>query len=400
MEAKSRARVLCVDDEPNVLEGISLHLHRRYEVTRATSGAAGLEALAKDPSIAVVMSDMRMPGMDGAQFLSRVRASRPDIVRLLLTGQADMASAIAAVNEGQIFRFLTKPCPPALLLGAFEAAVEQHRLLHAERVLLEQTLNGSVKTLVDVLALTSPLAFGRASRLKARMSELATRLEVPQKWPVEMAAMLSQLGAITLPPEVLEKVAYGAELNEAEQKMVDRLPEITDQLLGNIPRLEPVRSILSRAAKRPASTAAMNAVVAGEVTAGGGDKQTIELGARMLRVTLDFDVLESQGASPARAVDTLRGRGERYDARVLDAFAELFGRGTAQEVVRELPLGALKVGMVFLEDVRLTNGALLCARGYEVTSSFLARAQNFRTGSVKEPIRVRVPPEADAPPAP
>src|SRR6478752_5272887 len=112
MENTSRPRVLCVDDEPNVLEGLALHLHRRYEVTRATSGAAGLEALAKDPAIAVVVSDMRMPGMDGAQFLSRVRATKTDVVRLLLTGHADMTSAIAAVNDGQIFRFLTKPCPP------------------------------------------------------------------------------------------------------------------------------------------------------------------------------------------------------------------------------------------------------------------------------------------------
>jgi response regulator RpfG family c-di-GMP phosphodiesterase len=385
METTSRPRVLCVDDEPNVLEGISLHLHRRYEVTRATSGAAGLEALTKDPGIAVVMSDMRMPGMDGAQFLSRVRATKPDVVRLLLTGQADMQSAIAAVNEGQIFRFLTKPCPPAQLLGALEAAVEQHRLIHAERVLLEQTLNGSIKTLVDVLALTTPLAFGRASRLKARTSALAERLGVVEKWPIEMAAMLSQLGAITLPPDVLEKVAYGGQLSEAEQKMVDRLPEVTEQLLGNIPRLEPVRAILTRAAKR----------IAAELPTESGDKRTVELGARMLRVALDFDVLENQGTAPARAIDTLRGRGDRYDARVLEAFAELFGKGTAQEVVRELPMSALKVGMVFLDDVKLTTGALLCARGYEITASFLARAGNFRAGSVKEPVRVRVPAETE-----
>jgi len=385
METTTRPRVLCVDDEPNVLEGLALHLHRRYEVTRATSGAAALDAIDKDPSIAVVVSDMRMPGMDGAQFLSRVRATKPGIVRILLTGQADMASAIAAVNEGQIFRFLTKPCPPAQLLGALEAAVEQHRLIHAERVLLEQTLNGSIKTLVDVLALTSPMAFGRASRLKARASELATRLEISEKWPIEMAAMLSQLGAITLPPDVLEKVAYGGQLGEADQKMVDRLPEITEQLLANIPRLEPVRAILTRIAKR----------IPAEIPA---DKQAIELGARVLRVTLDFDVLEAQGSSPSRAMDTLRGRGDRYDARVLDAFAELYGKGTAQEVVRELPLSALKAGMVFLEDVKLTTGALLCARGYEINASFLARAQNFRPGSVKEPIRVRVPAEPDPTP--
>ncbi|HEV8548330.1 MAG TPA: HD domain-containing phosphohydrolase [Polyangiaceae bacterium] len=391
MESRARTRVLCVDDEPNVLEGVSLHLHRRYEVVTATSGPAGLAALEKDPSIAVVMSDMRMPGMDGAQFLSQVRAKWPDVVRLLLTGQADMKSAIAAVNEGQIFRFLTKPCPPQQLLGAFEAAVEQYRLLTTERVLLEQTLNGSIKMLVDVLGLTSPAAFGRASRLKSRVSAVAAELGVSPKWQVEVAALLSQLATITLPPEVLEKMTFGGELGEAEQKMVERLPEVTEQLLAHIPRLDPVRAILARVAKR---------AMPGELPSEPGEKRTLELSTRLLRVALDFDELEAQGSAPARAIDTLRGRGDRYDARVLDTFADLFGRGAAQEIVRELPLAALKAGMVFLEDVRLTTGALLCARGYEVTTSFLARAQNFRSGSVKEPIRVRVPPEPDGTPPP
>jgi response regulator RpfG family c-di-GMP phosphodiesterase len=383
METTSRLPVLCVDDEPQVLEGVSLHLHRRYQVLTATSGAAALEILAKHPTIVVVMSDMRMPGMDGAQFLSNARKAAPDVVRLLLTGQSDMKSAIAAVNDGQIFRFLTKPCAPPLLLAAFAAAVEQHRLITAERVLLEQTLNGSIKTLVDVLALTSPASFGRASRLKARVSELATQLELAEKWQVEVAALLSQLGTITLPPEVLEKLTYGGDLGEAEQKMVDRLPEVNEQLLGNIPRLEPVRAILGRIARRASP---------GELPTEPGNPRTVELGARILRVALDFDVLETQGMSPARAVDTLRGRGDRYDPHVLEAFATLFGSGNAtHEELRELPISALRVGMVFVQDVKLTTGALLCARGYEVTESFLARARNFRPGSVKEPVRVRVP---------
>src|SRR5262245_33082615 len=133
MEAKGRLRVLCVDDEPNVLEGISLHLRRRYDVVTAPNGQAALDMLEADRSIAVVLSDMRMPGLDGAQFLSRARQARPEVVRMLLTGQTDMQAAITAVNDGQIFRFLTKPCPPASLLAAVDAAAEQHRLLNLER---------------------------------------------------------------------------------------------------------------------------------------------------------------------------------------------------------------------------------------------------------------------------
>lgn len=382
MENKGRPRILCVDDEPNVLEGLALHLRRRFDVVTAESGQAALKLFENGASFCVVMSDMRMPGMDGAELLSRVRKLAPDAVRVLLTGQAEMKSAIAAINEGQIFRFLTKPCPPADLLAAFDAAVEQHRLLSAERVLLEQTLHGSIKTLVDVLSLTSPLSFGRANRLKTRVSELATKLSLAEKWQLEVAALLSELGSITLPQEVLERVHNGSTLSEAEQKMVARVPDVTEQLLQNIPRLEPVRAMLTRAAK----PGRHNGPLSDDPSLHG-----IELGARILRVAVDFDALEVQGHAPALCIDTMRGREDRYDPTVLETFAALYGTSTVGvEQIRELTLAALKSGMVFTEDLRLTNGALLCARGYEVNQSFLERARNFRPGSVKEPIRVLV----------
>ncbi|MFI4913599.1 MAG: putative bifunctional diguanylate cyclase/phosphodiesterase [Steroidobacterales bacterium] len=133
MTAEFREHVLCVDDEPQILEGLALHLRRRYQVSLATSGAEALELLARDSSIAVIISDMRMPGMDGAAFLGRARHVAPDTPRILLTGHASMESAIAAVNEGQLFKFLTKPCTPQVLLESVEAAVRQYRAQRLER---------------------------------------------------------------------------------------------------------------------------------------------------------------------------------------------------------------------------------------------------------------------------
>src|SRR5205823_11426086 len=128
-------------------------LRRRFDVASATSGADGLAALEKATgAVAVVISDMRMPAMNGAAFLAQVRQRWPDTVRMLLTGQSEIEAAIAAVNEGQIFRFLSKPCPADQLLAAVMAAVAQHDLITAERVLLEQTLHGSIKTLTEILS--------------------------------------------------------------------------------------------------------------------------------------------------------------------------------------------------------------------------------------------------------
>jgi len=369
-----------VDDEPNVLEGLGLHLRRRYDVVTATSGKAALELLAKSREVAVIVSDMRMPGMDGATFLRESRLVAPDATRVLLSGHADVDSAVAAVNEGQIFRFLTKPCPPPQLLSAIEAGVEQHRLVTAERILLEQTLHGSIEALTAVLALTSPMAFGRAELLKRLASDLAIKRELPDRWQVEVAAMLSQLACVSLPAETAEKVYYGQPLTEQEQAMVSQLPAVTEKLLAHIPRLEAVREILALAARprRPP-------------VAEGGLQTTVARASEILRVAIDFDALLCRGTATDVAIGVLRGRTNGYDAEVLAALAQIKAGGAAHAEVRELPLALLRVGMVVAEDLRMTSGTLLATKGYEITSSFVERARNFRSGSVNEPVRVFVP---------
>lgn len=378
---KTRVKVLCVDDEPQVLEGLALHLRRGFDVHKATSGALGLEAIELDGPFAVVVSDMRMPLMDGAAFLSRVRQASPDTVRMLLTGHADIQSAIAAVNEGQIFRFLTKPCPPEQLRSAFFAAAEQYRLVTAERVLLEQTLKGSIQALVDILALTSPAAFGRAQRVQQLASELAEAIGLKDLWQIEVAALLSQLGAVTLPEETVEKYSRGRDLTAEEKAMVARLPSVTEELLTNIPRLEQVREILSDQRTR--------------FDAQQG-RRRLSLGARILKLALELDELESRGLSVRLALETMHGRVGWYDPDLLQRLIDLKNSEPKQEI-REVSLRSLSVGMVFAEDVRTASGVLLVSRGYEVTTGFLERLRHFRKEAIAEPLRVAVKTTKDGP---
>lgn len=371
-----KPRVLCVDDEPNVLEGLSLTLRRHYDVATAPGGAEGLELLAREKAFAVVISDMRMPGMDGAAFLSRARGVAPDCVRLVLTGQADVDTAIAAVNDGQLFRFLTKPCAPPVLLAAVDAATEQHRLITAERVLLEQTLHGSIKALTDVLALVSPTSFGRATRIKQLVSELAEKTGLEPRWQVEVAAMLSQIGYLSLPPETAERVYYGRPLSPDEQKTVARIPELTQELLGNIPRLETVREILAGSTKpfrKPAATPEAPA------------RQLVSRGSELLKVALEFDALDSDAAtSGPLALEPMRARAGRYDPEILGILAAIRGTDRTSREAREIPTADLRVGMVLAEDVKAPNGLLLVARGHEVSARLLERVRNFPSGLLEK----------------
>lgn len=366
-------KALCVDDEPQVLEGITLQLRRRFHVVSACSGAEGLDALLKQGPFSVVLSDMRMPGMNGAEFLARVRELEPDVTRMLLTGHSDVQSAIAAVNQGQIFRFLSKPCPPDELRASFEAAAEQHRLVRSERELLEQTLVGSVKTLIEVLAMTSPVVFGKAARIQQHVNALAAQVGVTHGWALEVAAMLSQLGYIAVPEETARKHFAGEPLSPEESSMIERTAKVSENLLANIPRLEPVREILTQCASR-------------ETRAERGKPFAVE--AEVLRIAGDFDELESSGLPRKTSLETLRGRRGLYDSSILDAFMATQGAAEGGQRVIEIPLRGLAEGMVLAEDMRTTHGVLLVARGFRVTAGFLERTRNFAKGSVKEPLRV------------
>jgi response regulator RpfG family c-di-GMP phosphodiesterase len=370
-------KVVCIDDEPHVLSGIAVTLRRDFEVFTATSGKDGLALLDQHRDVSVVVSDMRMPGMTGAVVLARAREQHPDVTRVLLTGQADLASAIAAVNDGQVFRFLTKPCNRDLMIASLRAAEEHHRLVTAERVLLEQTLKGAVHALVDVLALTNPVTFGRANRIKARAHQLAQLVGLEPRWQVEMAALLLQIGYITLPDDTVAKLLAGHLLTDDERRMVARLPAVAEQLLAHIPRLEVVREMMTASTRPPTKPVAP-------------DREVVELGGGILRVAIELDALDRTGTRDAAALDVLRGRPGQYDDRVVNAFACLVGAVTPNVEIREISLAKLKVGMAFAEDVKMASGALLVARGYEVTGSFLERVRNFPDGAIREPLRIVV----------
>lgn len=367
--------VLCVDDDPRVVEGLILHLRRDYRVQTALSGAEALERLKESGGAAVVISDMRMPGMDGAALLNQVMQRYPDATRILLTGDPGRDAAVSAVNTARIFRFLTKPCPPDQLRAAVEAGVMQHRLVMAERSVLKETLIGCIKALVDVLAIANPVAFGRASRVKRLGVDFAGTLGLSDYWQLEAAAMLSQIGYLSLPAELVEKIYCGEGLTREEAVLAAGVPEVVNSLLENIPRLEPVIQILT----------ALN--WSDEQIARLGDG-TIGLGTRILALVLEFDSLVSQGLAIGDAVQTLRGRAGRFGEHLIERFSSHIGSSGSGLEMRELPLRAIRPGMTIMQDVRNAHGVLLVARGFEVTTVFLERIRHYGSDLLSAPVRV------------
>ncbi|MEJ2729632.1 MAG: SpoIIE family protein phosphatase [Deltaproteobacteria bacterium] len=126
-------KVLLVDDDAMVLAGLKRQLRNQFNVDTALSGEDALTQVQQNGPYAVIVSDFMMPGMNGIEFLSRVKKSNPDTVRMMLTGAADMPTAIRAVNEGSIFQFHPKPCPADTLCQAIQTAIAEYRKVVSEQ---------------------------------------------------------------------------------------------------------------------------------------------------------------------------------------------------------------------------------------------------------------------------
>jgi len=381
-------RVLFVDDDPSILAALRRNLRKTFDLETAEGPVAGLAALEQSGPYAVVVSDFRMPDMTGTEFLAAVRSRTPDTVRIMLTGNADLDVAIEAVNAGNVFRFLTKPVETAVLADAVRAALEQYRLVTAERELLTKTLHGCITMLTDILALVNPGAFSRTARLKRYTRHIVRSLDLPHAWQYELAAMLSQIGSVSLPNELLDKVRTGQALTLDEQRAFEAHPQVARRLLSNIPRLEPIAEMVARQLEPLRPAAAPDADEA---------DPHVTFGADLLRIVLTFDRLVSNGLGPDAAVNRLRRLTGQRCRDVIDALRDIRMRPAGMEpwtlTVREL-----EEGMLLDEDVKAANGVLLVTKSQEVTPSMIERLKHFaRTIGVAEPIRVLVRRSSPAP---
>ena len=290
---------------------------------------------------------------------------------MLLTGYTDMQSAMAAVNEGQIFRFISKPCPPDQLHAAFTAAIIQHRLIVAEKVLLQQTLLGCVESLTKVLSLTKPTAFGRALRLRHKVRAILEHLAWEDAWQLEAAAVLSQLGAVTLSDDILTRLNEGDGGDDADREEIAASIDTSVQMLDAIPRLEPVIEILKF----------VSSGVRGKTMP---DPTKAPAGGKLLRIILEWDALEARGFGQVDSLAKLGSEPETFDRELIEKLKILPALAGAQSSVVSIKVRDLKPGMVLSEDLVRKNGVVILPRGFEIDRSLLAHIRAFAGGELQD----------------
>lgn len=370
-------RILCVDDEQRVLEGLERTLFDHFEVVTLSKPEEAVDLLERgNERFAVVVSDMRMPGMDGATLLAHARRIAPDTTRVLLTGHADMDAAIAAVNQGHIFRFLSKPCPAEVLVPALTEAAGQHRLVVSERELLGQTLTGSIRLLTEILSLIAPQVFSRTQRVRMLVMHMVDRLGHEQRWKFELAAALSLIGCVGVPEETLTRAIAGLPLEADEKQAFAEHPLIAHRLLAPIPRFQEVAEMVRRQMK----------VTEPDPT------PDVELGAAMLRIARDVEQLVETGYTIEESIKKLAPKHNERERSLAALLKDFQGMTPRSVLVRTLRVTQLTGEMVLEDDVRTTNGVVVVPRGRQLNMVLLERLLRFsRAGSLIEPIRVQVP---------
>ncbi len=415
-ESNSPATLLFVDDEPGILSSLRrLFRPHGYRILIAESGVEGLELLHEN-EVDLIISDMRMPEMDGAAFLHQVKQEWPDIVRILLTGYADITSTIAAINEGEIYRYISKPWDDNEIVLTVREAIERRQLEkenhRLQQLTLEQnealkTLNASLEQKVAertaelraALAqiekthgelkksfVTSVQVFGGLIELRTgpagkrlsghgkRVAELARniaqRLRLPdnETQTVMLAGLLHDIGKIGWPDDLLDKPFNT--MSPENRALAMKHPVTGQNILMAIERFRDAALLVRHHH---------------ECYDGSGypDRLSgiaIPQGARIIAVANDYDALQigTLVQRPLNASDALTflidNRGKRYDPAAVDALAAHLAE-TQKAPVVELPLRTmhLRPGMLLSRDLMHRDGYLLLSRGSALNADIISQ---------------------------
>ena len=346
-------KVLIVDDDPGVLDVLRYRHARDFPMDTVESASEALQWICEAGPYAVIVSDLRMPDMDGIELLSHVRTISPTTVRIALTCETDLPLIASAINNGNIYRFLSKPCSDTAFDATILAGIQRFRAEAEERNKLQLTLDASIRTLSDILVLVHPEVADLNQRIVFLSTEIARKLDVDDRWEIEAAAALSQLGCVSIPRETFQKACLGEELDRRERTRFDGHPVIASKLVSQIPQLNRVAQIILQQ-DFPAS------------------EERVPLAAHILKVALHFAQTESTGEPVDSILDRLYSSPSCFDpAAVAALIAVLDERCNFR--IRKVSISGLQDEMVIARDVVSKQGALLVTRGTSVTEKIHSR---------------------------
>ena len=361
-------KVLFGDDDVNILNAFKRAFRKRYNFEVAEDPEKAIYVIRDKGPFTVIVSDMKMPKMDGASFLSRLKDVCPHTMRIMLTGNSDLQTAVEAVNKGEVFRFLNKPCSAEDLGVTIDEAIVQFYAKKSDRDLLEHTLTGCLKLLSDIVdASKSRLFDDQVSR--SWIKYMCKYLQIRYDWVMDIACSLLQIGAVTLPHYMLGEREGVPRFQEHELELYYSVPKMSASLIEHIPRLEQVSQALENKLNGDDTikTQVLYAVYAALLPL---PKENEEKRWELAKTYF--------GSIDEKVIAALAACRQAFGEEEVDQYEEL-----------ELPLKDLLIGDILHSNIELSDGKVLVAKGTTLSATLLKRVSNFsRVQSVNQPIVV------------
>jgi len=381
---KTTDLIVVADPDKDVQTGFQRLFGGHMKVVCFAESDQALVFLKKNHGTAVIFSCFNLPGRGGTAFLRAAESIVPQATRVMLTREKSAEAIKKTLNEGHAFMYLEKPCQSNDLVAAMETALAHHRQLAKDRALLERTLAGSVKLLIDMLALFHPEAFRRTPTVRKQALKLARKLDMKKTWELEMAVMLSPLGEALLPKQILARYRAARSLTEQERDVLDRAPAQSRDLLKNIPQLEKVSDYLYLSARGYNGSGFPKDGPVGE---------EIPLVSRILKLLTDLWYASPENGPDAASFEALTINRRKYDPKLLELAKTVLMDDlpeTRRKHVAQCYIRSLRPGDILVDDA-LTESSheLVLSRGHMLTPTTIRRLEHFhQTAGVRQPIRV------------
>jgi len=384
LAVKKNELVLVADPDVAVQSAMTKLFSEGHSISCVSDSDSALKFIKERPAVAVIFSCFHLPGSGGVAFLKDCSTLVPQAARIMLTREGSKEAIKQAVNEGHAFMYLEKPCNRGDIVSALDAGLAHHRLMAKERMLLERTLAGSVKMLIEMLALFHPDAFRRTSTMRVQATKLAKGLGIKKTWELEMAVMLSPLGEAMLPKHILSRYRAARSLGDQERDILSKAPQQTRDLLQNIPQLDRVAEYLYLSGRGYDGSG---------FPENGPQGDEIPIVSRIIKLLTDLWYASPENGPDAAAFEALGINARQYDPRLLDVARETLLVVVPEKrggLVLQCYIRSLRPGDVLVDDVRTeTSYELVLSSGHLLTPTTIRRLEHFnKTAGVRQPIRV------------
>ncbi len=363
-------RVLLVDDDAYLLNAFRRQLRGVYNLETCVSPEEALEKLKSSNDIQVVVSDMQMPTMSGLEFLKQCRVVAPFVIRIMLTGNADQATVINAINDGAVFRFLLKPCESVDLIRTLADAMKAYQEAAAERDAVADTQCSALKLITDVVSSVRPLTFKHSMESRKLASEVAKEMALSDYRMIELAAMLSYFGSISLPEELFNRYLNASPLSVKEKCEIEKFVEFGRMMIGTFPSFDDAEKLIAYQLKSPSALP--------------------PIGSRVIRAVNDYLRL-SRSMNRRDAIKSLKDQPAIYDADIVEVLEKIMAR-RFKEV--EVTIADLKPGNILVQPIRTRDGLILVEAMQQLTWRILERLRGIiESNRISPTEKVRIIPE-------